>query len=303
MRDLHGKVAFVTGGASGIGLGIAKALACAGADLALTYLLPQQLPSALDELRAAAPGCRIHPICLDVTDRMRAQAAAAEAVGVFGRLHVACNAAGVNVFNPVDEATFEDWDWVLGVNLQGAINVLVSTLPYIKRHGEGGHVINVGSMSSFIAGPAAGVYTTSKFALRGLSESLRYSLVRHGIGISLVCPGLTRTSIFEAPLNRPANLAREPGAHDLEIVERLRRVHEAGMDPDEVGRITIRAIERNAFYVFPHPEFRDELRADAEEVIAAFPCGEAPPKRLAFEEGRRKLKADIQARMRASGQP
>ncbi len=294
MQSLRGKVAFITGAASGIGLGISRALAAAGTHIALTYWRDDQLQPALAELRDFSSS-HIHPIRLDVSDRTAVAAATDEALRIFGKIHVVCNAAGVNLFRPMDEATLEDWDWVLGVNLQGTINVLVSTLPHVKAHSEGGHVINVGSMASFISGPSAGLYTTSKFAVRGLSESLRYALAPHGIGVSLVCPGLTRTNIAESLQHRARPAASPARPEDPAMLERIRRVHAAGMDPQEVGRKVVEAAIRNDFYVFTHPEFQDELREDAAEVIAHVPSGTAPPERDAVERGRRSAKADARA--------
>src|SRR5690606_13724953 len=114
-------------------------------------------------------------------------------------VHVLCNNAGVNLLRPTEHASREDWDWIVGVNLHGVINVLTEFLPPMKARGEGGHIVNIASMSAFIAGPLSGVYAASKFAVRGLSESLRYSLAPDGIGVTLVCPGLVKTDIFLAP--------------------------------------------------------------------------------------------------------
>ena len=114
--------------------------------------------------------------------------AADETERVLGNVHVLCNNAGINLFNDIAEATYQDWDWVLGVNLGGVVNGVVTFVPRIKAHGEGGHVVNTASMAAFVAGPGAGIYTTAKFAVHGLSDALRWSLLPHGIGVSMVCP-------------------------------------------------------------------------------------------------------------------
>jgi NAD(P)-dependent dehydrogenase (short-subunit alcohol dehydrogenase family) len=285
MDDLAGKVAFVTGGTSGIGLAIVRACAAAGMKVAFTYRREESRHAALADL--ARPGFVVHPVRADVTDRAAMQHAALETHATFGNVHVLCNCAGVNLLGPVDEATFDDWDWVMGVNVQGVINTLMGFLPGMKAHGQGGHVLNVASMSAFTATPRSGVYATSKFALRGLTESLRYALVRHHIGVSLVCPGLTQSNIWEAPLRRPQAAGQPAAAPGAALLKRLAEIHAVGMDADEVARKVLAGMRRGDFYIFSHSEFRDEIRELSEEVLAAFPEESADPRRVAFEEWRR----------------
>jgi NADP-dependent 3-hydroxy acid dehydrogenase YdfG len=280
--DLEGKVAFVTGATSGIGLGIAKALAAAGCQLAVTYRRADRLAKAMQELRGAC----VYPVQADVTNRKEVSEAAEEAERRLGQIHILCNSAGVNVFGPMDEATYDDWDWLMGVNVGGVINTLVAVLPRIKAHGKGGHVVNVGSMSSFIAGPRTGLYTATKFAVRGLTESLRYCLASQKIGVSLVCPGLTQSKIYEAPLHRPASLSNTAFPVSQADITRLQQVHEAGMHPDDVGIRTVQAIRTNDFYVFSHPEFKEELRQLSGEIMACIPDEPVPQARLAVEAQR-----------------
>jgi short-subunit dehydrogenase len=204
----------------------------------------------------------------------------------------------------MDAATHADWDWVLGVNLQGVINTLVSVLPRIKAHGEGGHIMNVASMSAFISGPMSGIYAASKFAVRGLSEGLRYNLAPHNIGVSLVCPGLTRTAIYRSSLNRPVRLLDAAAHIDERTLERLERVHASGMDPDEVGRKALQGMRRGDFYVFSHSEFKEEIRELYEEILAAMPAEEADPERVAAEAARRRQIAEAKATIvRLRGRP
>jgi short-subunit dehydrogenase len=150
-------------------------------------------------------------------------------------------------------------------------------------------------MASFIAGPGAGIYTTSKFAVRGLTESLRFSLLPHRIGVSLLCPGLVRSRIYQSDRVRPARLSTHTTPPDAEFMRLLPQVHEAGMSPEEIGEKVLRGIRRNDFYIFPHPEFREELRAIFDEVLAALPDEPVPPERLTFEEGRRAQAAAARA--------
>jgi NAD(P)-dependent dehydrogenase (short-subunit alcohol dehydrogenase family) len=299
MRDVCGKVAFVTGGVSGIGLGIARAFVAAGMKVVITGRESRCIDAALASLRSG-DNTGVHAMELDVTDRAAVAEAAAEVERVFGKIHVLCNNAGVNVLGPVDEATYDDWDWMLEVNLTGVINVLVPFLPRIKAHGEGGHVVNVASMASFVTGPSSGIYATSKFAVRGLTESLRYNLAPHRIGVSLVCPGLTRTNIYRSSLTRPARFRNTAFPIDEALLKRMEEAHALGMDPDEVGRRTLQGMLRGDFYVFSHPEFREELEEAHDEIMAAVPePSEADPPRLRVEAGRRARKAEARAAVEA----
>ncbi len=286
VRDVAGKGAFITGGASGVGLGMAKAFLAAGMRVAIADIRADHLEQAVAEL-----GSQVHAIQLDVTDREAFARAADETERALGKVHVLCNNAGVNLFNDISEATYQDWDWILGVNLGGVINGVVTFVPRIKAHGERGHVVNTASMAAFIAGPGAGIYTVSKFAVLGLSDALRWSLLPHGIGVSVVCPGLVKSKIYESALVRPPHLSTHVTPPDEEIMSILPSLHEAGMDPEEVGQKVLRAIQRNDFYVFTHPDHRDELRAIFDEIIAAFPDEPVPPERLRVEEMRRAGKA------------
>ena len=198
VRDVEGKVAFVTGGGSGVGLGMAKAFVAAGMRVAIADIRADHLEAAVAELDGD-----VHAIQLDVTDREAFARAADETERVLGNVHVLCNNAGINLFNDLAEATYQDWDWVLGVNLGGVVNGVVTFVPRIKAHGERGHVVNTASMAAFVAGPGAGIYTTAKFAVHGLSDALRWSLLPHGIGVSMVCPGLVKSKIYESDLIRP----------------------------------------------------------------------------------------------------
>lgn len=295
MRDVAGKTAFITGGVSGVGLGIAKVFARAGMKTVITYRRQDHLDQAMAWFRAH-PELTVHPIRVDVTDRESLVRAADEAERVFGKVHVLCNNAGVNVFGPMDEATYEDWEWVMGVNFWGVVNGIQTFIPRIKRHGEGGHIINVASMASFITGPQAGLYTTSKYAVRGLTECLRDNLAPHGIGVSLMCPGLTRSNIHEAPLHRPGHLAKSGFSVSPEAMRQIGDIHALGMEPEEVGEKTLRGMLRNDLWIFSHPEGREDVRENCEEILAAFPDEPVPAERLAVEEMRRAAKAAAQTK-------
>lgn len=195
----------------------------------------------------------------------------------------------MNLFAPIDECSYDDWDWLLGVNLHGVINGCQTFVPRLKARGGGGQVVNTASMAAFLAGPSAGIYTATKFAVRGLTESLRWSLAPHGIGVSCLCPGLVKSAIYESDLVRPDALRGEASESDREFMARLAQLHQVGMDPDEVADRVIEGIRQNRLYIFPHAEFRDELKELFDEILDAIPePGAADPRRLAFEERRRK---------------
>ncbi|MEZ5893330.1 MAG: SDR family NAD(P)-dependent oxidoreductase [Parvularculaceae bacterium] len=283
MKDFAGRTAFVTGGANGIGLGLARALLAEGAKVAIADIRQDAIDKALDTL----DNQQVIGIRMDVSSREEFASAAYETEARLGPVSLLFNNAGINLFQTIDESTYDDWDWVLGVNLFGVINGVQTFVPRMKERGKGGHVVNTASMASFLAGPVPGIYNTAKFAVRGLSESLRYSLAPHGIGVSALCPGLVKTHIYASDEVRPGALATRGKPVDAAFNVQLAKVHDAGMEPDEVAAITLQAIRDNRLYIFPHPEFRDELREVFDEIIADYPVGQAPVERMAFERGRR----------------
>jgi NAD(P)-dependent dehydrogenase (short-subunit alcohol dehydrogenase family) len=289
MREVEGKVAFITGGGGGVGLGMARAFVGAGMSVVIADVHEGRLSEASAQLASASE--RVHAIKVDVTDRAALALAADEAERRFGRVHVVCNNAGVNLFNDMAAATYQDWDWVMGVNLGGVINGVVTFVPRIKAHGEGGHVVNTASMAAFIAGPGAGIYIAAKFGVRGLSEALRWSLAPYGIGVSVYCPGLVDSSIYLSDEVRPAHLSADTTPADAQFMQRLPEIQRQGMSPLEVGEKVLRGIRAGDFYIFSHPEFADELREIFDEALAALPREEAPAARLGFEAGRRAAKA------------
>lgn len=287
MRDFHGKTAFVTGGASGIGLGMAQAFLANGMNVVIADLLQPHLDEAR---RAVGTSNRAHFIRLDVADRAAMADAAAETAKVFGNVHVLCNNVGVSQRNPIDEASYEDWDYVLNVNIGGTVNGLVSFLPGMKAHGEGGHVVNTSSMAGMIPVPAfAGVYATSKFAVRGMSDALRLALAPYGIGVSVLCPGMVRTRAMTA-----GDVYRQ--AHESAAAGELRDAIDGGMDPLELGQTVVQAIAHNRPYIFPHGEFREEVASYFEEMLAAFPTDfEMDERRRVGEERRARMTAEAKA--------
>ena len=278
-----GKTALITGGVSGIGFGIARAFCAAGIDLVLTY--------RNEDYRARAEAWftgnhRPMPrfVELDVTDR----AGWARVASQVGPVHVLVNNAGVSVFGPTDEASYADYDWIMGVNFGGVVNGLVTFVPRIKAQGQGGHVVNVASMAAYLSGPQAGIYTASKFAVRGLTECLRYNLAPYGIGVSLMCPGLTRTSAWDSALKRPAEFAASGFAPpDRAELEQFGTAFEAGMDPLEVGQKTLAGMTENRAVIFTHPEYAEDFAEIHRDSVAALPNEAVPEARQRIEQLRR----------------
>src|SRR5688572_2220596 len=207
MRDFEGRTAFITGGASGLGLGMAKVFARAGMNVVAADIRDDHIVAAWAELADAGLVDRVHLIKLDVTDRAAFCAAADEAEALFGKLHVLCNNAGIGLLRPITRASEDDWDWAIDVNLNSMFNGVKAVLPKIRAHGEGGHVVNTASMAGVLQYSQAGVYVTTKFAVVGFSEALRAELAPEGIGVSAFCPGGVRSNIRDYEATRPARFA------------------------------------------------------------------------------------------------
>ena len=294
-REWKGRVAFVTGAVTGIGLGVAQAFADAGMRLALSYR------DEGDKARAAqwfADKGYEQPLFvkLDVTDRARFAQVADEVVAHFGEVHVLVNNAGVSVFGPTDEASYADYDWIMGVNFGGVVNGLVSFLPGIKASQGRRHVVNIASMAAFLPGPQAGIYTASKFAVRGLTESLRYNLAPHGIGCSLCCPALTRTNAWTSALKRPEGMG-DSGFPEVsrDQLAQFGTAFEEGMDPYEVGSKVLAGMTEQRGLILTHPEHGPDFEEIHAAIMAALPVEDAPPGRLHIEELRRKAMRDAEA--------
>src|SRR5215470_968142 len=205
MKDLRGRVAFITGGASGIGLGIARAFVDAGMQAVLADLRQDHIDDALAQFTRRGQSKSVHAIHLDVTDRAAMAGAADETERVFGKLHVLVNNAGVGIQGPFNGVTYADWDFGMAVNLGGVINGLQTFLPRIRAHGEGGHIVNTASLAALVPMPAQFViYVAAKAAVVAISETIRGELARENIGVSVLCPGPIRTNIGELAKNRPA---------------------------------------------------------------------------------------------------
>lgn len=272
MKDLKGKTAFVSGGAAGMGLGMAKAFAREGMNVVIADVRDDALAQARAEFSSAA-SC-LHTIGLDATDKDAWRLAADEAEGVFGKVHVLCNNVGGGV-GLLRDASFDDWDWMLNLNLRSTINGVSTMLPRIRRHGEGGHVVNTSSLAGLAPFHGGGVYSTMKFAVTGLTESLRAELAGENVGVSVLCPGLTKSSgatsqMRNAQAGRPVAAPRPRGGDGPNPMA-------VAMDPDEVGRKVVRGVKRNDLYILTHSEVRTFIEAHFAELLAAMPPPRPPP--------------------------
>ncbi len=291
-EEWQGRVAFITGAVTGIGLGTAQAFADAGMRVALSYR--NEDDRAQTERWFADKGYDVPLFCkLDVTDRQRFGQVAEEVVDHFGEVHVLVNNAGVSVFGPTDEASYDDYDWIMGVNFGGVVNGLQSFLPRIKASEGRRHVVNVASMAAFLPGPQAGIYTASKFAVRGLTDSLRYNLAPHGIGCSLCCPALTRTNAWASAHKRPEEFGNAGFAppKEGELEQFGSAFEQFGMDPYEVGAKILRGMSQQDGLILTHPEhaidFTEEFaKSDRRAAGGGLPTGPRPYRRASATGGK-----------------
>ena len=268
MQNLPGKTAFVTGGASGIGLGIAKALLGAGMNVVIADIREDHLAEAKAELGTPE---RVLALKLDVTDRAAYARAADAAEARFRRIHLLCNNAGVAVVGPTELATFADWDWVMGVNLGGVINGIVTLLPRMLKHGEGGHIVNTSSMSGLVPHGGATIYGTSKGAVLSMMECKRPELESRGIICSAFCPGAVQSNIAEAGKTRPVELANSGYAEADKRRQQNTSFFHLFRTKEEIGARVLQGILNDELYILTHSEFRQGVEERAAAMCAAVP--------------------------------
>jgi NAD(P)-dependent dehydrogenase (short-subunit alcohol dehydrogenase family) len=291
MIEFAGRTAFVTGGANGVGIGIVRNLLEAGAKVAIADIRQESIDRAL----ATLDNREVMGIELDVRSRDGFAAAADEVEARFGPVSLVFNNAGVNLFQPIEDSSYDDWDWVLGVNLGGVINGVMTFAPRMKARAlsgelKGGHITNTASMASFIGSGTPGIYNTSKFAVRGLTYSLRHSLYQYGIGVSCVHPGLVKSYIYASDDVRPDELKGAMKPVDKAAIDRLAGVHEFGMEPDVIGARILEGVRENRANIFTHPDHMEEVREIFDEILADyrdFPKDAGFDQRVAFEKIRR----------------
>lgn len=270
MDPVEGKVAFVTGGASGIGLGLSKVLVRAGMKLVIADVRDDHLTSAAAHFIEAGHKDDVVTIKLDVTDRAAYARAAEESLRAFGKMHLLVNNAGMGIGGPIKLARYDDWDWGLGVMIGGVVNGITTFLPHLLAHGEGGHIVNTSSMAAVVPIPAFSIYITAKAAMIGMCESLRGELAADNIGVSAFCPGPVQTNIRESGRTRPDRFS-DSGFRDFEKRLSERPNSPLWMDPVECGERILRGIRRNDLYIFTHREFKEGAEEHYRAMLAAFP--------------------------------
>jgi NAD(P)-dependent dehydrogenase (short-subunit alcohol dehydrogenase family) len=271
MEEVAAKTAFVTGGASGIGLGMAEAFVAAGMRVVIADLRHDHIETAVQRFAESGRRASVHAIELDVTDREGFARAADEAERVFGNVHVLCNNAGMGILGPVTLARYDDWDWGLGVLLGGVVNGVQTFLPRMLSHGEGGHIVNTSSMAAVVPVAGAAIYITAKAAVVGLSEALSSEVAAEGIGVSAFCPGPVQTNIREGGRMRPERYRGDTGYAELEEQLEERPNSPLWMGPLECGERVLEGIRRDDLYIFTHREFREGAEERFRAQLASFP--------------------------------
>ena len=264
MEDLKGKVAVITGGASGIGRALCWAFAGEGASVVVADL--DEAGMAETAAGVTTVGAKAVIVKTDVSRLASVQALAERAWKEFGGVHVLCNNAGVAVHGSLESATHHDWEWVLGVNLWGVIHGIETFVPRMIAQKQPGHIVNTASMAGLIASQGLGVYNTSKYAVVGLSETLQKDLRGHNIGVSVLCPMGVRTNIGRSERSRPAQLKNPAGTPEAEGIQLIGRY----LMPEDIAGRVVRAVKANRLYVIPHEEAREPLRRRFERMDKAF---------------------------------
>jgi NAD(P)-dependent dehydrogenase (short-subunit alcohol dehydrogenase family) len=260
MQNLESKVAFITGGASGIGLALARACGTEGMCVMVSDIDQASLDEAVAELRSM--GIEAAAVICDVTSEPSLRAAADATIDRFGRVHMLVNNAGVFVAGGAGECSLDTWRWAMDVNVMGVVYGTEIFLPLIREHGEGGHILNTASVAGHVGSAGVLAYATTKHAVVGYTEALADQLKDENIGVSALCPGFTNTRIAETERfdgNREGEAGKESGFSEAVG---------AGMSPDVVARFAVEQVQKDALFIFSHPGTRGEI-ADRWRVISA----------------------------------
>jgi NAD(P)-dependent dehydrogenase (short-subunit alcohol dehydrogenase family) len=272
MDRLEGRTAFVTGGASGIGLALCRAFGQRGMNVAIADVEAVACAQAVEALRSE--GIRVIGVTCDVSDRDSLAEAAAKAFSEFGHVHILCNNAGVSRAGPIEAIAASDWEWVIGVNLKGLVHGLQIFLAHMKAHGEQGHIVNTASMNGVVGAPLAGPYCATKFAAVGISEVLAAELDGSPIGVSVLCPSWVKTRMLDNGRNRPVRfggpIALDMDGSNAERNRRYASALEGGLDPAEVAKLVCEAIRTRRLYVFTHADRGTDLERRFELMMAGF---------------------------------
>lgn len=270
MEDLKGKTAFITGGASGLGLAMAHAFGEAGMQVMLADIEEAPLAKAVAELEERQ--IRASGVLCDVAIRNAVEAAAAKTIETFGKVHVVCNNAGVGAGGPIDQVRHSDWDWIMAVNVMGVVYGMETFLPLIRSHGEGGAFVNTASMAGMISPPGMEPYSATKFAVVAMSEGWAGQLAPENINVSVLCPGFVRTKINQSGRTRQAQYG---GPVESPVV--AGNLVDSGIDPERVGRRVLEGVKAKERYIFTHPDMRGAVEMRFAALMAAFDVAAASP--------------------------
>ena len=268
MKELKGKVAAVTGAASGLGRSMALAFAAEGMDLALADVDEVNLSSVQDEV--LAKGVRAITLKVDVSHAQQIEGFRDQALTRLGGVHVVCNNAGVSPLGAVWENSAADWQWILGVNLWGVIHGVRAFAPHLIEQGEG-HIVNTASVSGLISPPGSGAYNVTKHAVVALSESLHHDLRERNsrVGVSVLCPAYVPTGIVDSERSRPKELGvSKKSAETLAKEAMLRKAVTSGkVSADQVAQAVVAAIRDERFYILTHPRIKGAIQARMEDIL------------------------------------
>jgi NAD(P)-dependent dehydrogenase (short-subunit alcohol dehydrogenase family) len=254
VKDFKGKTAFVTGGANGIGLAMARSLGVAGANIMLADINADALEKSVHDLKAA--GIEAASVVCNVANADDVRAAAAATIERFDKVHIVANNAGVSLAGKAGKTSLADWRWIVDINLMGVVHGIEIFVPLIKKHGEGGHIINTASMAGHWAAAEMGPYNATKFAVVGYSETIRQELAEDNIGVSVLCPAWVKTNIHLASLGAPSreDSVPDPDAPISDAAKMFFNEVENGLDPNLVGDWVVDSIKANRGWIFTHPD-------------------------------------------------
>jgi len=271
MKEFRDKVAVITGGASGLGLAMARRFAAEGMKLVLADIEEDALRRVETEFRKA--GVPVVGIWTDVSRTHDVERLAEKALASFGAVHLLCNNAGVAPGGVVWENTTADWEWVLGVNVWGVIHGVRVFLPIMLREDVECHVVNTASVAGLLSVPNMGIYCVSKHAVVTLTECLYHDLAQRGskVGVSLLCPAYVPTAISESERNRPAllrNAPRKKSQEELDREERMRHAVKSGrISAEDVAGQVFDAVRENRFYILTHPKINGAIQTRMEDIL------------------------------------
>jgi NAD(P)-dependent dehydrogenase (short-subunit alcohol dehydrogenase family) len=272
MRDFDGKVAVITGAASGIGRGLSERAAQEGMKVVLADIEEEALLQAEEEMKAA--GATVVSVVTDVSRYDQVESLARRTLDAFGAVHLLCNNAGVTVGGSIWESTLTDWEWVMGVNLWGVIYGVRVFVPIMLEQDTECHIVNTASMAALMSYPGRGIYKVTKHGVLTLSETLYHELSGRGgkIKVSVLCAGAVRTRILDSARNRPPQLLddpdqRKPSPVDEAMEEVLRQSLEAGLSPSEVADLVFDGIANEKLYIITHPHFKPMIQVWMDDFI------------------------------------